>query len=356
VGREPQCGSLPTQSREELRSLRSYVLRRLLLAFVTLCGVVVVVFFITRILPGDPAAVRLGPYAKPELKAALQKEMGLDQPLPIQFINYVGKLTRGDMGKSWRTGQPVRKDLMQRLPATLELALAATLIALIAGATLGILAALFHNSWFDQVVRAVTILGASTALFWLALVLIYFFYYRLGWAAAPLDRLSVGIQPPTRITGLFTLDSLLSGNLVTLKDSLHHLALPALTLAFVVSAPITKIVRAAMLDQLQADYIRTAKTIGVSMREIIWRDALHNALVPILTTVGIVFGYLMAGNVLVEMIFAWPGIGSYAWMALQNKDLEAIQGFVLLIAMMYVGLNLAIDLLYSVVDPRIRLG
>ncbi len=337
-------------------SLRRYILRRLLLAALTLCGVVVVVFFITRILPGNPAAVRLGPYAKPELMAALEKEMGLDQPLPVQFVQYVGKLAHGDMGKSWRTGQPVRQDLAQRLPATLELALTATLIAIIVGMILGMLAALFQNSWFDQVVRVVTILGASTALFWLALVLIYVFYYRLEWAAAPLDRLSVSVRQPPQVTGLLVIDSVLARDVAALKDALHHLALPALTLAFVVSAPITKIVRAAMLDQLHADYIRTAKTIGVPVREIIWRDALRNAMIPILTTIGIVFGYLMAGNVLVEMIFAWPGIGSYAWMALLNKDFEAIQGFVLLIAAMYVGLNLVVDLLYSVVDPRIRLG
>lgn len=314
------------------------------------------VFLITRILPGNPAAVRLGPYAKPELLAALEKEMGLDQPLPVQFVSYVGKLVQGDMGKSWRTGQPVRDDLAQRLPATLELALFATIIAIVVGLVLGIPAAVFHNSWFDQIVRVFAILGASTALFWLALVFIYFFYYLLGWAAAPLDRLDVGVSAPTQITGMYVIDSLLTGNLAALRSSLHHLALPSLTLGFVVSAPIIKIVRASMLDQLSADYIRTAKTIGVPFREILLRDALRNAMIPVLTTIGIVFGYLMAGNVLVEMIFAWPGIGSYAWMALLNKDFEAIQGFVLLIAVMYVGLNLLIDLLYSVIDPRIRLG
>lgn len=337
-------------------SLRRYILRRLLLACVTLCGVIIVVFLITRILPGNPAVVRLGPYAKPDLLAQMEAEMGLDKPLPIQFINYVSKLVRGDMGQSWRTGQPVRNDLAQRLPATLELALSATLIAIIAGLILGILSALHQHSLFDQIVRVLTIFGASTAIFWLALVFIYIFYYRLGWASPPLGRLSVGVEPPQQITGMFVLDSLLTGNLTTLVDSLHHLALPALTLAFVVSAPITKIVRAAMLDQLHADFIRTARTIGVPAHQIVRRDALRNAMIPILTTIGIVFGYLMAGNVLVEMIFAWPGIGSYAWMALLNKDFEAIQGFVLLIATIYVTLNLIIDLLYSAIDPRIRLA
>jgi len=326
------------------------------LVLVTLCGVIVVVFLITRILPGNPAVVKLGPYAKPDLLAAMEHEMGLDRPLPAQFANYATKLVQGDMGKSWRTGQPVQQDLGQRLPATLELALAATLIAVSAGMILGILSALFQNSWFDQAVRTFTIFGASTAIFWLALVLIYIFYYRLGWAAAPLGRLSVGVEVPVQITGLYVVDSLVTGNWAAFKDSAHHLALPALTLAFVVSAPVTKIVRAAVLDQLQGDYIRTAKTIGVPMREVLWRDALRNAMIPILTTIGIVFGYLLAGNVLVEMIFAWPGIGSYAWQALLNKDLEAIQGFVLLIAVLYVSLNFGIDLMYSVIDPRIRLG
>ena len=337
-------------------TLGRYMLRRLGLAALTLCGVIVAVFILTRILPGNPAAVRLGPYAKPELLAALEREMGLDQPLLVQFMNYVAKLARGDMGKSWRTGQPVRKDLAQRLPATLELALAATLMAVVTGHILGVLAAIKQNSPLDQIVRVIAILGASTALFWLALVFIFFFYYRLGWALAPMDRLDVGIEPPTRMTGMYVVDGLLTGNWTALGNSLGHLFLPAVTLAFVVSAPITKIVRAAMLDVLRSDFVRTARTVGVPYREIIFRDALRNAMIPILTTIGIVFGYLMAGNVLVESIFAWPGIGSYAWMALQNKDLEAIQGFVLLIAAMYVLLNLVIDLLYSVIDPRIRLG
>jgi len=337
-------------------SLRRYVARRLFLALITLFGVVVAVFIITRILPGNPAAVRLGPYAKPDLLAALEQEMGLDKPLPVQFYNYMAKLTRGDMGKSWRTGQPVRKDLAQRLPATLELALAATLIAVVVGHILGVLGAIKQNSLLDQLIRGIAILGASTALFWLALVIIFFFYYRLGWAPAPLDRLDVGIQAPTQITGIYVMDSLLTGDWAAFRSSLNHLFWPAITLAFVVSAPITKIVRAAMLDVLHSDFIRTARTVGVPYREILLRDALRNALIPILTTIGIVFGYLMAGNVLVEMIYAWPGIGSYAWMALVNKDFEAIQGFVLLIAVLYVILNLAIDLLYSLIDPRIRLG
>ena len=337
-------------------SLRKYLLGRLALAVLTLCGVIVAVFLLTRILPGNPAVVRLGPYASPELLASMEKQMGLDKPLAAQFTRYIAALARGDMGKSWRTGQPVLTDLAQRLPATLELALAATLIAIVIGLCLGTLAAVRQNSLADRIIRLYAILGASMALFWLALVFVYVFYYRLGWAPSPLGRLDVGLSAPPRLTGAFVLASLLTGRWAALGNSLGHLALPAATLAFIVSAPITKMVRAAMLDTLHADFIRTARTVGVPEVQVIFRDGLRNAMVPILTTIGIVFGYLMAGNVLVEMIFAWPGIGSYAWLALVNKDLEAIQGFVLLIATMYVVLNLGIDLLYSLIDPRIRLG
>ena len=337
-------------------SLRRYLLRRLFLALVTLVGVVVAVFLLTRILPGNPAVVRLGPYASADLLASMEKQMGLDKPLPLQFLAYLAALSRGDMGHSWRTGQPVLTDLMQRLPATLELAFAATLIAILVGLVLGILGATRQNRLPDRLIRLFTILGASTALFWLALVFIYTFYYRLGWAPSPMGRLDVGLSSPRRLTGAYVLDSLLTADWRALGNSLRHLALPAITLAFVVSAPITKMVRGAMLDTLHADYIRTARTIGVPESQVIFRDGLRNAMVPILTTIGIVFGYLMAGNVLVEMIFSWPGIGSYAWLALVNKDFEAIQGFVLLIAALYVILNLCIDLLYSLIDPRIRLG
>lgn len=337
-------------------SFSRYLLRRLLLAVLTLCGVIVAVFILTRILPGNPAVVRLGPYATPDLLAAMEKQMGLDKPLPVQFYNYVAALAHGDMGQSWRTGQPVLQDLAQRLPATLELAIAATLIAIMVGLVLGILGAIHQNSLLDQVIRLFAILGASTALFWLALVFIYVFYFRLGWAPPPLGRIDVGVPPPRHLTGALLLDGMLTANWPALRNSLGHLLLPAITLAFVVSAPVNKIVRAAMLDILHSDFIRTARTVGVPELQVILGDGLRNAMIPILTTIGIVFGYLMAGNVLVEMIFAWPGIGSYAWMALVNKDFQAIQGFVLLIAAMYVMLNLVVDLLYNLVDPRIRLG
>jgi len=337
-------------------SLRRYVARRLLLGTVTLLGVVVAVFVLTTVLPGDLASIKLGPYATEEGLAAMRAELGTDRPILAQFVDYVSGLLRGDMGRSWLTGQPVRRDMGQRLPATIELALAALVMALVIGLILGILAAVRRDSFIDQAVRGFAILGASTAIFWLALVLIYVFYYRLDWAPAPAGRLDVGTERPPAVTRLYVVDSLLARDWELFTNSLAHVALPALALAFIVTAPITKMVRAAMLDVLQADYIRTALAIGVPYRAIVMRDGLRNAMIPILTTIGIVFGYLMAGNVLVEQIFAWPGIGQYAWQSLISKDFEALRGFILLVAVTYVLINLVIDLLYSVIDPRIRLG
>ncbi len=333
-----------------------YILRRLLLAAITLVGVVIAVFIMTHILPSNPAALRAGPLASEELIAQYEREMGLDRPLYIQFINYAGSLLRGDLGKSWRTDQPVLDELGQRLPATLELAATAFAFAMLIGLILGIVAAVRFGTWMDHAARAFATLGASLALFWLALVGVHIFYYNLSWAPPPLGRLIVGVPEPPTVTGLFTIDSLLAGDFATFVDAARHLWLPALTLAFVVSAPLIKMMRAAMLDALGADFVRTARAMGVPLRHVIMVDALRNAFIPVLTTLGIVFGYLMAGNVIVERVFSWPGIGQYAWNALVTNDFNAVQGFVLLIAVVYVTLNLCIDLAYGFIDPRIRLG
>jgi peptide/nickel transport system permease protein len=336
--------------------LTRYIVRRLLLAVVTLVGIVIAVFLLTHVLPGNPAALRAGPLADEELIAQYEAEMGLDQPLYVQFVNYAGLLARGDLGASWRTNQPVRAELAQRLPATIELAFTAFLLALVLGLTLGILAAIYAGTWIDNAIRVFSTLGTSLALFWLALVGVHIFYYTLRWAPPPLDRLSVGLAEPPSLTGLFTVDSLLAGDLVAFSDALNHLWLPALTLAFVVSAPIIRMMRAAMLEVLRSDFVRTARALGLPPHQVIMVDALRNALVPVLTTLGIVFGYLMAGNVIVERVFSWAGIGQYAWNALITKDFNAVQGFVLVIAVTYVLLNLLVDLAYGLVDPRIRLG
>jgi peptide/nickel transport system permease protein len=337
-------------------SLLNYILRRLGLALLTLAGVAVFVFILTHILPSNPAALRAGPLADKELIQEYEEMMGLNEPLPVQFTRYVSELIQGNLGESWRTGQPVLQELGERLPATLELAFTAFLIALVVGLTLGILAAVYVGTWVDQGVRLYATLGAAQALFWLALLSVHIFYYNLDWAPAPLDRLTVGTPEPPHVTGLFTIDSLLAGQFDTFVDALNHLWLPALVLAFVVSAPIVKMTRSAMLDTLHSDYIRTARAIGVPAGNMVFRDAFRNALIPVLTMIGIVFGYLIAGNVIVERVFSWAGIGQYAWNALIINDFNAVQGFVILIAVVYVLLNLFIDLAYGFIDPRIRLG
>lgn len=336
--------------------LLGYLLRRIGLAAVTLAGVVVFVFLLTHVLPSNPAALRAGPLADAALIQKYERQMGLDQPIYVQFARYAQELLSGNLGESWKTGQPVRQELGQRLPATLELAATAFLMALIVGLGLGVLAAVFAGSWIDQAVRLYATLGAAQALFWLALLMVQVFYYTLGWAPAPLDRLTIGVAEPPLVTGLFTIDSLLAGQTATFLDALNHLWLPALALAFVVSAPIVKMTRASMLDVLNSDFIRTAKAIGIPRRIVVIQDGLRNAFIPILTMIGIVFGYLIAGNVVVEKVFAWAGIGQYAWSALTINDFNALQGFVILIALIYVGINLVIDLAYGFIDPRIRLG
>ena len=333
-----------------------YLARRLALTVVTLAGVVVAVFFMTHILPGNPALLRAGPLLNDELVAKYEHEMGLDQPIYVQFGHYVTALAHGDLGNSWSTDQPVREELAKRLPATLELALTAFVLALLIGVPLGILAAVYFGTWLDQAIRVFATLGASLALFWLALVAIHLFYYELHLAPPPLDRLTIGVKAPPEVTGLYTVDSLLAGDGKVFRDAVSHLWLPAFTLAFVVSAPITKMMRAAMLDVLNTDYIRTARAVGIPLYRVVLVDGLRNAFIPVLTTSGIVFGYLMAGNVIVERVFAWAGIGQYAWNALKINDFNAVQGFVLFIAVVYVMINLLIDLAYGIIDPRIRLG
>ena len=337
-------------------SLRRYLLRRLGLAAVTLVGVVVAVFVMTRILPGDPVAVKAGAYATDEVRAAIRKDLGLDKPVPVQLVTYLGNVVRGDFGESTRSGHPVREDLVNRLPATIEMALASLLFAAVLGVPLGIWAALRQHTWIDAAIQQVTILGAATPLFWFGLVLIYLFYHLWHLAPPPVGRLDTGIEPPRTLTGLFTVDALLTGSWPALQNAAAHLALPTLALGFVVMSPFIKVARSAMVGVLGSDYVLAAKSLGLSEREIVWQDALKNALISLLTVAGIVLGYLLAGNVLVETIFAWPGIGFYAWNALTGSDYDAIQGFVLLVALIYVFLNLSIDVAYSLIDPRIRLG
>tara|TARA_Y100000590_G_scaffold438508_1_gene561405 strand:+ start:107 stop:1132 length:1026 start_codon:yes stop_codon:yes gene_type:complete len=336
--------------------LRNYLLRRIATSLLTILGIAVVVFFIVRVLPGDAAAVRAGPYANQELIDRIADKYGLNDPLHIQFFDYIGGVAQGDLGISIRTNQGVTEELLDRLPASLELAVYSVLLATAVGVSLGILAAHRQHTWTDRLARVFAVVGSAMALFWLGLLVTFFFAFRWGWFPGPVDRLAVGSEDPRTFTGFYTIDGILSGRLDITLEAFHYLALPVFTLAFVLAAPILKMVRSAMIETLESDFVRTANAIGVPQRQILFVDGFRNALIPVTTTIGIVFGFMLGGNILVEFIFSWPGIGRYAFDAITTRDLEALQGFVVFVGIMYVFLNMAIDIAYAVIDPRIRLG
>ena len=281
--------------------------------------------------------------------------MGLDQPMAVQYWRYVRGLAHGDLGESHTTGRPVLEDLLQRVPATLELTLAALAVALVIGIPLGVVAAVRRDGWVDHLSRLLGVGGVAMPTFWTGLLALYVFFYALGVAPPPLGRLATGITPPPRITGLLTIDALVAMDGRALASALHQLVLPALVLGFSVMAPLTRMVRATMLEVLESDYIKAAWAAGLPRRTVIYGDALRNCMIPVITLLGVVFGFLMAGNVVVESVFAWPGIGNYAVAAMMSKDSGPIQSFVLFVGVVYVFVNLAVDLVYGLVDPRIRL-
>ncbi len=333
----------------------AYFLRRLSLVIPTLVGVTLITFTLTYVLPGNPAVVKAGPLVSPEVVKELEKQMGLDQPAWVQYGRYIGGILRGDLGESASTGRPVLEDFKQRLPATLELTLASLLIALALGIPLGVQSAVHRDTAIDHIGRIVGVAGVAMPTFWTGLLALYVFFFLLGVAPPPLGRLGPGIDPPSAITGLYVVDSLLTGNWKALGSALHQLMLPALTLGLSVMAPIARMVRSTMLEILESDYVKAAWAAGIPRRRVIYGDALANAMIPVITILGIVFGFLMAGNAVVESVFAWPGIGNYAITALMTKDSGPIQSFVLFVALLYVIVNFLIDLLYALIDPRIRL-
>jgi ABC-type dipeptide/oligopeptide/nickel transport system permease component len=321
----------------------------------TLIGVVIVTFLLTRILPGDPAVYFAGPAATPESIADIRKTLGLDKPLPEQFVVYVNDLAHGNLGNSLATGQPVMAEIASRLPASAELTLFGLIISMVIAIPLGILAAVKQGSWIDHTCRIVATAGVSLPVFFTGLLLVYVFYFLLGWAPAPLGRLDVFYTAPPQVTGFYLIDSLIAGDFEVFRAALAQLILPGLTLAIFSLAPIARMTRASMLAVLASDYVRTARASGLSAYTVIVTYAFRNAMLPVITTLGMVFSFLLGANVLVEKVFAWPGIGSFAVEALIASDYAPVQGFVLTMAVMYVVLNLLIDILYGVVDPRVRL-
>ena len=323
-------------------------------AIPSLVGVVIVTFLLTRVLPGDTAAYFAGPAATPQAIAEINKKLGLDRPLIDQFVRYIGDLARGDLGTSLSTGQPVVTEIRNRLPASAELTLLGLVVAMAIAVPLGILAAVRQGSWIDHTCRVVATGGVSLPVFFTGLLLVYAFYYLLGWAPAPLGRLDVFFSAPDHFTGFYLIDSLIAGDTELFRAALGQLILPAATLAIFSLAPIARMTRASMLAVLASEFVRTARASGLTPATIIITYAFRNAMLPVVTTLGMVFSFLLGANVLVEKVFAWPGIGSYAVEALISSDYAPVQGFVLAMAILYVLLNLAIDILYGIIDPRVR--
>ncbi|WP_394947776.1 ABC transporter permease [Xanthobacter variabilis] len=329
------------------------VLKRLAQAIPTLFGVIVVTFILTRALPGDPAAYFAGPAATPESIAQVRAALGLDKPLAAQFLRYLQDLATGDLGQSISTGQTVLSDIVTRLPASLELTLSALALSVAIAVPLGILAATRQGTFIDHLCRVVVTAGVSLPVFFTGLALVYVFYYQLGLAPAPIGRLDFAYISPPPVTGFFVIDALLAGDAETAGAAFGQLILPAVTLAIFTLAPLARMTRAAMLQVLGSDFIRTARAAGLSRRQVLFSYAFRNALLPVITTFGMVFSFALGANVLVEKVFAWPGIGSYAVEALVVSDYAAVQGFVLVMAILFVVVNLLIDLSYTLIDPRV---
>ncbi len=330
------------------------IFARVLQAVPTLIGIIIVTFLLTRALPGDPAAYFAGAAATPESIAEIRANLGLDQPLPVQFLKYVQDLGTGNLGQSVSTGQPVATELLRRLPASLELTLTALLLSVAVAIPLGVLAAVRQDTWIDQLCRFVVTAGVSLPTFFTGLLLVYVFYFLLGVAPAPLGRLDLMHVTPPQVTGFLVFDSLIAREWSTAWSAAKQLLLPSITLALFTLAPIARMTRASMLQALSSEYLRTARAAGLARGRVLMVYAFRNALLPVVTTLGMVFSFTLGANVLVEKVFAWPGIGSFAIEALVVSDYAAVQGFVLSMAVLFVVLNLFIDTLYTLIDPRVQ--
>lgn len=318
-------------------------------------GVCVITFIISHLIPGDPARLLAGDRASDAIVENIRQQLGLDQPLYVQFYRYVSDLFHGDLGTSIRTGRPVLEELRIFFPATLELAFCALLLALLIGIPLGILSAVWRNRWLDHLVRIMAITGISTPAFWLGLGVIVLFYGHLQILPGG-GRLDYWLDPPTHVTGFYLLDALLEGNGEVFFNALQHLILPALTLAFVHLGIVARQIRSAMLEQLSEDYIRIARASGLPGWYIVLCYALPNALIPSITVLGLALGDLLYGAVLTETVFAWPGMGAWVVTSIQALDFPAVMGFAVVVSFAYVLVNLVVDLLYLWIDPRIGRG
>ncbi|MDQ3780932.1 MAG: ABC transporter permease [Chloroflexota bacterium] len=332
-----------------------FIARRLVYALLVLCLVSIGTFVLAQAVPGDPITAIISDRQadNPEVRAALEERWGLDEPLPMQYVYYLRNLLRGDMGESISKRRPVVDELQQRVPATIELTLFGMGFALLIGLPLGIISALRHDHWPDHVARFVTLIGTSLPVFWLGLLLLYIFFYRLHWLPGP-GRLDVGMKPPETITGMVTLDALLQGDWHVLGAALKRIILPSIVLGAYAMGIIARMLRSSLLAAMGDDYVRTARAKGLVERHVVAGHALRNALIPTVTVFGLTFASLLAGAVLTETIFSWPGIGGFAVTAALKLDYPGLLGVTLVVAVVYVIVNLLVDIVYGILDPRIR--
>lgn len=332
-----------------------FIGKKLLYLLIMLIGVATLVFILTKLVPGDPVVANLSQRSlnDPEVVAAYKAKYGLDQPIPVQYVMYMKNLLKLDLGTSIRTNKPVLSELSRCYPATIELALFAIIIAAIFGILFGIISAIRRNSIVDQIVRAISVTGVSIPSFWFALLVLYLIYYKLHLLPGP-GRLSNSFSSPATVTGLYVIDSLLEGDIPKALDAVSHLILPGTVLAAFTMGLITRTTRSNLLDVMSTDYIRTAKAKGLGRAALIVRHVLGNALIPVLTVIGLGLGNLLGGMVLVETIFNWPGVGQFAYESVLSNDYPAIIGVALLIALNYMVINTIVDILYGVIDPRVR--
>ncbi|GIL12363.1 MAG: peptide ABC transporter permease [Chloroflexota bacterium] len=334
--------------------MSKYIIRRALESVPVIIGVSILVFMLLRLIPGDPAIAILGERATPENIAAIRERLGLNKPLPEQYIIWIGNLLQGDLGNTVRGNIPIANELRSRFPATIELSLVAITLATVIGVPMGIFSAVRRNSPVDTATMFGALLGVSVPIFVLGLLLIYLFGVQLKLLPF-IGRIDSGIKLETR-TGLFVIDSILTGNWEALQNTLSHLILPAITLFTVPLAIIARITRSSMLEVLNQDYIRTARAKGLGERPVIFSHALRNALLPIVTIIGLQLGTLLSGAVLTETIYSWPGIGKWLFDSIIARDYPIVQSVTLIVSLIYVIINFTVDILYALVDPRIRVA
>jgi peptide/nickel transport system permease protein len=339
------------------RPLVRFIARRIGALVALSIGITFIAFALTQLVPGDPIRANLGQIAQsdPQVVAAFRHHYGLDKPLPVQYLKYLENLLHGDLGESEQTHDAVRHDLAQFIPATAELALTSMVIAVIVGVGLGVLAAVRRNRPTDHLLRLVSLGGISVPTFWLALICLYVFFFKLNWVPGG-GRLDPGVLEPPHVTGLYTFDALVAGQWSTLWDAMRHLVLPSFVLALFNVGLLTRYTRSAVLEVIGEEYVQAARAKGLPERVVVLRHVLRAAMTSLVTVIGLAFANVMTGSVLIENIFAWPGIGQYAYHSATALDLPAIMGVSLFVAIVYIAINLIVDLLYGIIDPRIRVA